>query len=560
MRTQTSIVIVGAGPAGLLLACELGTRGIPVVLVEEKREVARHPKANTQSARTMEIYRRHSIARRLRSAGLPPNRNTDVGYFTRLFGHELFRVSMPSPKDAEAAARLEDSRWPTPEPQFRITQMVVDPILLAHARSFDSVEVYFGWSAADLVQDEEGVRLSVKNTETQEARRISADFVVGCDGGRSFVRKALGIRFLGEGGLEMEFLGGRMLATYFRAPTLLEKFPHADTWMHWIMHPSARSILLVIDVHANEFLLHFQLKPDALVSDVDFSLRLEAIIGEALPHEILSSAEWRAGIGLVAERYRVDRCFLLGDAVHLFTPTGGFGLNTGIEDAFNLGWKLAAVCNGGANAALLDSYQIERLPIAKRNAGYALELAQRNGACPVSPDLDQEGPRGEAARAATAAHLAQFARWEFDTPGVQLGARYDGSPIIIPDGGVPPMDSPTVYTPSGVPGGRLPHAWLEDGSSVFDRLGPEFTLLSMSDGDLRPWSDSAQATGVSLSVLQIPREQRYRSVVGAECVLVRPDQHIAWRGPVNAEDPSSILATVAGGTKGKLWPAINRRI
>jgi len=431
--------------------------------------------------------------------------------------------------------------------------MEVEPVLLERALSFPSVKIRFGWRAMELVQDDEEVRLTVESVEGHEREQVAADFAVGCDGGRSFLRKALGIRFIGESGLEMDFLGGHMLATYFRAPTLLQRFPHADTWMHWIMQPAGRAILVVIDVSENEFLVHFQLKPDQKPEQIDFAARLEAICGEAVPYQIISSAPWRAGIGLVAERYASGRCFLVGDAVHLFTPTGGFGLNTGIEDAFNLGWKLAAACQGNAGPQLLASYEIERLPIGKRNTHYALELARNNGLCPVSNALDQDGAAGDAARAATTAHLAKFARWEFDTPGVQLGARYDQSPIIFPDGRAAPPDSATEYVPSGVPGGRLPHAWLPDGRSLFDQLGPDFSLICLSgERSKERWRAAAVRAKLELAILDLSEERSLAAILDTEYVLVRPDQHIAWRGEGANADPDSILrGAVGGGTLSK---------
>jgi hypothetical protein len=174
-------------------------------------------------------------------------------------------------------------------------------------------------------------------------------------------------------------------------------------------------------------------------------------------------------------------------------------------------------------------------------------LAQRNGTCPVSSALDESGALGDAARAETSAHLAQFARWEFDTPGVQLGARYDGSPIVASDGGAIPADSPILYIPSGVPGGRLPHVWLRDGRSLFDRLGPEFTLIQLkSVGADERWRAAAEASRIELAILNLPDEDRLASLIGTEGVLVRPDQHIAWRGAVGSPDAESILRVAAG--------------
>jgi 2-polyprenyl-6-methoxyphenol hydroxylase-like FAD-dependent oxidoreductase len=427
--------------------------------------------------------------------------------------------------------------------------MEVEPVLLARARQFPSVDVRFGLSVTAITQNEDGVAVTIAQVDDGPAEELRAGYLVGCDGGRSIVRRELGLRFAGEDALQMDFLGGRMLATYFRAPTLLERFPHPDTWMHWVMQPSGRAILLVIDPARHEFLVHFQLAADMKDHDIHFSARLASILGESVPHEIISQAEWRAGVGLVADRYGVGRCFLAGDAVHLFTPTGGFGLNTGIEDSFNLGWKLAAVCHGIAPPTLLETYQTERRPVALRNVAYALELARRNGQCPVSPALDADTQEGVAARAATAAHLASFARWEFDTPGIQLGARYDGSPIIIGDGSTPPADSPIDYIPSGVPGGRLPHVWLRDGAALFDRLGRDFTLILL-DGtaDAPHWSHAADALGLDLSILQLVGETVLMSLIAAPAVLIRPDQHIAWRGRVDV-DPAGILNRVTGAAR-----------
>lgn len=546
--THASVLIVGAGAVGLMLACELGVRGISVILIEEQPGLVRHPKANTQSARSMEIYRRHGLSSKMREKGLPRDRCTDVGYFVRLFGRELFRVALPSPSDAEAAVRAGHGDWPTPEPQYRITQMEVEPILLARVREFPSVQLRFGCKAIALAEDEFGVRLSVSAEQSTGEDALSADYLVGCDGGRSFVRRSAGIRLLGDDGLEMDFMGGRMLAVHFRAPTLLSRFPHPDTWMNWIMHPAARSIIVLINVATAEFLMHFQLPGETRIEDVDFGARLTDAVGGSVPHDIISVREWRAGIGLVAERYRARRVFLAGDAAHLFTPTGGFGMNTGIEDAFNLGWKLAMVCQGRAPAALLDSYEQERQPVGRRNAGYALQLAQRNGACPVSSLLDQEGEAGESARADTTRHLALFARNEFHTPGVQLGVRYDQSAIVQRGAERPPVDMPTEYIPSGVPGGRLPHVWLSDGESLFDKLGSEFTLLLLKGtGMAEAWQEAATFAGVVLTVLDVRYSHTLMGLIGDECALIRPDQHIAWRGQSSVAHPEHILRAAIGG-------------
>ncbi|SCW66485.1 2-polyprenyl-6-methoxyphenol hydroxylase [Sphingobium faniae] len=527
-NSQCDVLIIGAGPVGLFLACELGSRGVSTIVVEERAGLVPHPKANTHNARSMEIYRQHGIALDLRDTGLPMDRATDVAYFSRLFGHELHRVSLPSPRAAMEELREPGTRWPSAEPQLRASQMVLEPLLFNRASSFASVDIRFGWRASAMVAKEDGVSVTITRGD-EENVRIEAGYVVGCDGGRSWTRRELAIPFIGDEGLKMEFLGGRMQATYFRAPKLLERFPHADTWMHWIMHPQGRSILVLIDPARHEFLLHYQLPSDQPTPD--FGARLAAMAGEPMEFEIISGAEWRAGIGVVAEQYGRGRVLLAGDAAHLFTPTGGFGVNTGIEDAFNLGWKLALASRGAAGPALLDSYTAERRPVAIRNTRYALELASGNGACPVSPELDADGPEGEATRAETSRYLARFARWEFDTPGIQLGGRYDGSPVIVTEAGEPPVDSATQYVPSALPGGRLPHMWMADGASLFDRLGQEFTLLVLGErGTFPAWTDAAKQAGVDLRIVAIPDLPETRALYEADILLVRPDNYVAWRG------------------------------
>jgi len=542
-RYDAEVIIVGAGPVGLLLACELGLRGITVRVLEQAPGLLAHPKANTHSARAMEIYRRHGLSKALRCSGLPQNRPTDVAYFSRLFEHELHRIAMPSSDEACHRVRAGDPRWPTPEPQLRTSQMALEPLLLARAQSFSSVNVAFGTVVETIGHEPAGTSAQVL-TATGERQMIRARYLVGCDGGRSLVRRKLGIRFTGSDSLEMEFLGGRMQATYFRAADLLADFPHPPTWMCWTMHPHGRSILVLIDPTRSEFLMHYQLPPEGPVPV--FADRLRAAVGTPIEHEVIASAEWRAGIGLVASRFREGNCFLAGDAAHLFTPTGGSGLNTGIEDAFNLGWKLALACRDHAGEMLLDSYEAERQPIALRNVGYALELARRAGQCPASPDLDQANEAGRAARAATAAHLRQFAWQEFDTPGIQLGGRYDSSPVIHAEDGTARDDCPVDYRPDASPGGRLPHLWLEDGSAIFDQLGPEFTLLCLaSQVDAADWSHAALALGIGLKVLCLEPTEQARALYGCETLLVRPDHYVAWRGSI-AEDPSLILAVAVG--------------
>ena len=309
-------------------------------------------------------------------------RRTDVAYYTRLLGHELHRVGLPTPAESIAETREVPTRWPTPEPQFRSSQLVLEPLLLECARQYPTVDVRFGHRVVKVTDRGPNVVLDV---EVSGAGRtvIEAGYAVGCDGGRSFMRRELGLRFEGEGGLSLDFMGGRMQATYFRAPGLQRRLRHPHAWQNWFLLPGLRALMLTLDAENDLYLLHYQPPPDASAAK-SFADVLDAVVGAPVEAEVISAAEWRAGVSLVAEHFRSDRCFLAGDAAHLFTPTGGFGLNTGIEDACNLGWKLAAVLAGWAPEALLDTYEAERKPVAERNTNYALTLARRNGECPVN--------------------------------------------------------------------------------------------------------------------------------------------------------------------------------
>jgi hypothetical protein len=278
----------------------------------------------------------------------------------------------------------------------------------------------------------------------------------------------------------------------------------------------------------------------------DLAPLLKAAMGADLPMEILSVKPWTAGLALVADKYRVGRVLMAGDAVHLFTPTGGFGMNTGIDDAANLAWKLAAVEQGWGGPPLIDSYEAERQPIGKRNTGCSRMFQQMVAKTNIRPELEADSPAGAAARAELGAHLSSFGE-EFASLGIQLGARYDGSALIASDGSAPPADDPFVYGPSAVPGGRAPHAWLKDGAALMDRFGRGFTLLHLA-GDAakaEPLARAAASLGIPLSVVA-PGEAHLRDRYERDFVLIRPDHHIAWRGNAAPDDATGLLRKLCG--------------
>jgi len=378
---------------------------------------------------------------------------------------------------------------------------------------------------------------------------VQARYMMAADGARSGVRAELGIDWEGATGIRRHFMGGRMLAVYLRAPDFHRLGPRERAWMHVQVHPRQRAFMMSVD-GVSEFAFHVQLPEDSSADTLD-EARIRELFRQAsgleLDIEILSTGTWLAGHALVARRFRQGRIFLGGDAAHLFTPTGGLGYNTAVEDAVNLAWKLHAVLRGSAGEALLDSYEVERQALARRNTAYARRFADSIGLFEAVPELDDDTEAGRRARERAAVYLEAHARLEFNIPGVTFGARYDGSPVIVPDGCRPPADEPNAYTPSACPGGRPPHAWLADGRSLFDTFGPHWTLLVLEDG-LAPgtgpgpstqpdaqhvpwagWIEQARRHGAALTVVR-HADPALRALYEAALVLIRPDHVVAWRG------------------------------
>jgi hypothetical protein len=359
-------------------------------------------------------------------------------------------------------------------------------------------------------------------------------------------------------------MGGRMLAVYLKAPDFYRLNPNDRAWMYVQVHPAQRAFIMSVD-GVSEFAFHTQLADDtdvdALTHDDARALFARAS-GLDIPIEILSMAPWLAGHALVASRFQQGKVFIGGDAAHLFTPTGGLGYNTAVEDAVNLGWKLAAVLKGQAPPTLLDSYGLERKPLAQRNTGYARQFADSIGLFDAVPELDEDTPAGQRAREAAGVYLNGHVRREFNVPGVTFGGRYDGSPIIVADGSTPPPDAANSYQPSACPGGRPPHAWLADGRSLFDLFGFEWTLLVLKDptghatAPTAGFEAAAQTLGVELKVAHpeagetpdLQGEQGRQSLIDlyeAPLVLIRPDHIVAWRGSSDA-DAAQVMRQALG--------------
>lgn len=547
---RTPVLIVGAGMVGLTVAVELGRRGVPCTIVSDDPDTATHPQGNTLNSRTMEHYRRLGFADEIRATGLPADHSMDIVYATRFAGWELARLAMPTTAEKIADRPANENCALTPEPIHRCSFFYVEPILKRAAEAAPSVSVCFGWRLDDFAQDADGVTVRLENSATGEARALRCDWLVGCDGPRSTVREALDIRYGGLGGEDEAFFRGRMLSSHVYAPTLADLMPFPPGWHYWTVNADARSSVAALDGKGHYVALT-RMPPgkDETTADAEASFRatIGAPDGMEVPLEIKSVRGWTAGLALVADRYQDRRVVMAGDAVHLFTPTGGFGMNTGVDDAANLAWKLAAVVQGWAPPALIDSYEAERKPIGHRNTSMSHKFASAVAGLEIPAELEDDTPEGAAARARIGAHLATFTE-EFRSLGIQLGARYDGSPLIADDTETPPEDSPFTYTPSAVPGGRAPHRWLADGAALADRFAPGFTLLRLADAasDGAGLAAAAAAAGIPLDIVTVA-DDAARDLYGRDLVLVRPDQHIAWRGNAVPADPAALLATVTGG-------------
>jgi 2-polyprenyl-6-methoxyphenol hydroxylase-like FAD-dependent oxidoreductase len=558
---RTPVLIAGGGPCGLMLANELGRRGVGAVVVDEKPGTAFNPQANATQARTMEHYRRLGFAHEVRAAGLPADYPTDVAYFTRFTSHELARFQLPpSSKAAELVKELSGS-WSAAELPHRISQKFVEAILRRHAEALSGIQLNYGWRLLGYTdQGARGIVAEVQRLSDGRKQTILARFLVGADGPRSLVRQSLGISYAGETGVQRDFMGGRMLAVYLRSPEFQAYVPHPRAWMYVCLNRDRRAFIAAVNGR-DEYAFHTQLgtgEHGIDLTEADARQAFQRACGAPVPCEVLSFQTWTAGHALVAEMMQRGNVFIGGDAAHLFTPTGGLGYNTAIEDAVNLGWKLASVIKGTSDAALLRSYEIERRPLAVRNTDYARGFADSLGHYVAAPEIEDDNELGQAAREHAGAYLERHACAEFNIPGITFGGRYDGSPIIVPDGTSPPPDTAGAYVPTACPGGRAPHAWLDGETSLFDTFGFEWSLLRL--GPASPageaFSDAAAALGIDLRIVTAPAN--LRELYESDLALIRPDQIVAWRGNSAGRDAAAaILSQVTGNSSNTCRP-VNR--
>ena len=540
INEQFAVTIVGSGPTGLVLAIELGQWNIPCVVLEQNPTTSQFPKASANGARTLEHYRRLGIVADIRAIGFPH----ETAYFTRLADRELARLHLAGMHSRTSHDALI-STWHTPEMPQRMQQMRVEKMLREKAEALPSVSVRYGWQASQIADHGNFVDTQVSEIATGDEHTFRSQYVIGCDGPKGLVRRSLGIRYSGEGGVEREFMGGQMVSTYFRAPELYAVAKGVPATMYWTFNKTCRAVLITAN-GKDEFFMFSQVAPGEALPDDTVRGFIRAAVGIDTPIEIIASKPWTAGYSLVAEQYSRGRALIAGDAAHLFTPTGGFGYNTAVDDVANLAWKLASRIQGWGGPKLIDSFQQERLPIAKRNTDFAAHLSDNIGLITVPENIEDATEAGTAAREELVRICIEHATLEFDSPGIQLGVFYEQSPIIPYAGSAPP-DEPNHYLPNGTPGARMPHAWIKDGSSLLDKVGHGFLLLILGAKDVNAesFAKAAQTKKIPFDVFRC-NDKKAHELYGANLVLVRPDQYIAWRGDTLPESPIDLLGKVCG--------------
>lgn len=540
----TDVAIIGGGPVGLTLAMDLAGRGIRVVVLEQRRR-GEPPsvKCNHVAARSMELFRRLGVSQKLRHAGLPADYPNDIAYRTTMVGRELTRIPIPCRRDRYTATGGPDTWWPTPEPPHRINQIYLEPILFAHAWATPGVTILNRVRFDDLAQDDDGVAARAHDLDSGENVSITARYLVGCDGGKSGVRHAIGARLMGDPVVQ------RVQSSYIRAPQLRSLVRGVPAWGNISLNPRRSGTVYAIDGRET-WLIHNYLKDDEADFDAvdrDWAIRTILGVGPDFPYEIISEEDW-FGRRLVADRFRDRRVFLCGDAAHIWVPYAGYGMNAGLADAANLGWLLAAHLNRWGTVGILDAYERERQPITEQVSRFAMDHAhamakQRRG---VPEEIETEGSAGDAARGAVGKAAYDLNVQQYCAAGLNFGYYYDDSPIIAYDGAPHPPYSMGDFTPSTVPGCRTPHLWLDGGQSLYDALGPEYTLLRL-DATVAVDGLLAAATGrrLPLHLLDVAADEA-ATLYYTRLVLVRPDQHVAWRGDVQPTEPLALIDRVRG--------------
>lgn len=534
---DASVIIVGAGPVGLSLAVNLGRAGIKTILLEQNPEPQFLPKMERCNARSMEMFRRIGLSKKIRDAGLRADCSMDVFIVEDLTKPPLLEEKHPSIEEFQEKIRNCNDLSMALEPYQLISQYTLEPLLKTEAESLKSVEVRFAHKFIEFEQNDTSVTVRCMGSNG-ESVSFSADYLVGCDGGSSPIRKQLGIKLRGEGRiLELQ-------QALFYCEELFDRLPQGDgpgKGRHYHRADTEHTFLIMQD-STKHWSLH------ATVPDSEaMKHKFEEIVGFPVNYELISCAPWRQNL-LLADRYRDGRVFLAGDSVHLVIPTGGLGMNTGVGDAFDLAWKLTGTLKGWGGPELLDSYEIERRQVGERNVGasrYA-NIGRQQWRSIATQDIFSGTPHGEASKQALIQVADSEQRKGNRMIGAELGYRYVDSPCIdnIPGG---PEHRVGEYHPNVWPGSRLPHCWLDDGTAIQDHLPETYILLSLGTKppDTTNIRRSFEATGAPVTEVKVESD-RVRDLYGFDFLVLRPDMHVVWRGTELPRNTPEIVSIATG--------------
>ena len=542
---RATIIVAGAGPVGMSLAIDAAMRGVDVIVIEARR--AGEPpstKCNTVAARTLETLRRFGVADKVRAAGLPDDYPTDIIYASSLSGPEFTRIPMPSRRERDQPGFI-DSDWQTPEPMVRVSQIYLEPILLRRMQELPNIRLLNETKVESYTQTVDGVTV-VCSRDNGETVEVQGRFLAACDGGRSVIRRTMGVGLSGDAAIS------RTRSTLVRSTDLKKLFgARRPAWMSWIVNDKAQGNVVAIDGE-DTWLIHRAVRGDMPFEQLDFDQSIRDVlgVGPEFKYEVLHHEDW-VGRRLVADRFRDGNVFIAGDAAHLWVPYAGYGMNAGIADAVNLSFVLSGVAKGWADPGLLDAYEAERQPITEQVSKHAIAKVMENaaalGARGTPPAvLSRKGPIGAVVRWLLGRKLYRINVPQFAPSGLNFGYYYDASPIIAYDGAAAPLYTMGETTPSTVPGCRLPHFWLAKGVSIYDRLSPDYTLLrfdpSASTAELL---NAANTAGLPLSLIDIDPKHAHPAI-REKMLIVRGDQHVAWRGDIAPADVAALVGRLRG--------------
>ncbi len=541
---ETEVLVVGAGPVGLTLAIDLAWRGIKVTVVET-RSAGEPPnvKCNQVSARSMEVYRRLGLAKKLRESGLPMDYRIDVVTCTSVTGIELSRLSLPSSKGRLTGEKGLDSSWPTPEPSHRINQTYFEPILFAHAAAQDNIRILNRTMFKSYEQNDDKIISTVRSLDSDNTTIIASKFMVGCDGGSSKIRKMIGGSFTGVPEIQ------RVQSTYIHAPALMKMLGPKPAWMYFTLNPRRCGTVIAIDGKDNWNIHNFLYNGEPTYNSVDRDWAIREIlgVGSDFQYDVISKEDWM-GRRLVSDKFRDRRAFICGDAGHIWIPAAGYGMNAEIADAADLAWMIAGVIEGWAEPAILDAYQAERQPITEQASKIITDVALRvmKQRREITPEIEEEGPIGDETRARIGKEAHELELQQQCAAGLNFGYFYANSPIIAYDGEPHPSYSVHEFTQSTVPGCRTPHLWMAPSVSLYDQLGPYFTMIRTDPAiSVAGILAAAKLREVPLAVLDVqPLEAK--STYSRKLTLVRGDQHIAWRGDKEPSEPMKLIDLIRG--------------